>query len=40
MPVDVFDIESSVEERASALVEQSLLPMLKNLVKEPFDLTL
>lgn len=40
MPVDVFDIESSVEERASALVEQSLSPMLKNLVKEPFDLTL
>jgi DNA polymerase iota len=40
MPVDVFDISRSIPERASALVEQSLLPMLKNLVKEPFALTL
>lgn len=40
MPVDVFDITRTIPDRASALVEQSLLPMLKNLVKEPFALTL
>ncbi|KAI9284590.1 hypothetical protein BC943DRAFT_360939 [Umbelopsis sp. AD052] len=40
MPVDVFDPSRSIAERASALVEQSLLPMLRHLVKEPFALTL
>ncbi|KAM3578735.1 hypothetical protein VKS41_008754 [Umbelopsis sp. WA50703] len=40
MPVDIFEIDQSIEDRASSLVERSLIPMLKKLVTEPFDLTL
>lgn len=40
MPVEVFDMEKTIEMRAHALVEQSLLSMLKHLVKDPFELTL
>ncbi|KAJ2956114.1 hypothetical protein NQZ79_g8000 [Umbelopsis isabellina] len=40
MPVDIFETDQSIEDRASSLVERSLLPMLRKLVTEPFELTL
>ncbi|OZJ03933.1 hypothetical protein BZG36_03611 [Bifiguratus adelaidae] len=41
MPVDIFERERiSVEDRAKSLVQKSLLPTLKRMVREPFDLSL
>lgn len=40
MPVDIFETDQSVKDRASSLVDRSLLPMLRKLVTEPFQLTL
>ncbi|RUP43481.1 hypothetical protein BC936DRAFT_137102 [Jimgerdemannia flammicorona] len=39
MPVEVFE-KGEIEERAKKVTEASLLPLLRKLVKEPFDVTL